>query len=55
MAENDNQEKHRNMMWVKTNDGNTWLCPKADLVDPKSISEEELKACLDESQNPQNN
>ena len=54
MAE-DKNEQPRNMMWVKTDDGNTWLCPKAQLVDPKNMSEDELKSCLDESQNPQNN
>ena len=43
------------MVWVKTSDGNTWLCPKNAIVDPKNLSEDELKKCLDESNNPQNN
>ena len=41
-------------VWVKDNDGNTWICPKASLRDPKNVSEEELKECVDESMNPQN-
>ncbi len=40
-------------VWVKTKDGNTWLCPKSSLKDPKSISEEELKECVEDWQNPQ--
>ncbi len=48
------KESHRNMVWVQTKDGNSWLCPKSSLKDPKNISEKELRECLDESENPQN-
>jgi hypothetical protein len=39
--------------WVKDKEGNTYLCPKEELVDPKGLNEEELKRyCIDESTTP---
>jgi hypothetical protein len=39
--------------WVKDKEGNTYLCPKEELVDPKELNEEELKRhCIDESTTP---
>jgi len=39
--------------WVKGKEGNTYLCPKEELVDPKNLNEEELKRyCIDESTTP---
>lgn len=39
--------------WVKDKEGNTYLCPREELVDPKSLNEEELKRyCIDESTVP---
>ena len=43
------------MVWVKANDGTTYICPKSELKNPKDFSDDELKACVDESENPQNN
>lgn len=43
------------LVWVKTNDGTTYICPKSELRDPKKVSKEELSQCMDESLNPQNN
>lgn len=42
------------LVWVKTNDGTTYICPKSELRDPKNVSKEELSQCVDESHNPQN-
>lgn len=43
------------MVWVKAEDGSTYICPKSDVRDPKNVSSRELRSCVDESQNPQNN
>ena len=43
------------MVWVKDDEGNTYICPKAEVRDAKSVSKHELRRCVDESQNPQNN
>ena len=43
------------MVWVKDKSGNTYICPKSALKNTKDVSEEELRQCLDESENPQNN
>lgn len=51
----DNAKHHRNFIWVKDSKGNTYLCQKENLKDPKDFTEEELRECLDESENPQNN
>ena len=53
---NSNEHKAaKPMVWFKDRSGNTYICPKYDMKDPRNISEEELSLCLDESQNPQNN
>ena len=40
--------------WVKSDTGNTYLCPAG--VDASSATDEELRAlCVEESNNPQNN
>jgi hypothetical protein len=40
-------------VWVKDKDGNTYLCPKEELVDPKNLSQSEIKNyCIDESTVP---
>ena len=40
-------------VWVKDKDGNTYLCPKEELVDPKNLSQSDLKNyCIDESTVP---
>jgi len=43
------------MVWVKTNDGDTWMCPKSSIRDRKNVSAAELADCVNESDNPQNN
>jgi len=43
------------MVWVRGNDGSTYICPKSAIKDPKNVSGSELGECLDESDNPQNN
>ena len=42
------------MVWVKDKEGNTYICPKESLQDPKNFSDEELKECIDESDKPWN-
>ena len=45
----------RNYKWVKDKDGNEYLCPIDALKDPSSVSAEELKHCVcdtDVSVNP---
>lgn len=43
------------MVWVKTSDGNTWMCPKSSITDRRNVSAAELADCVNESNNPQNN
>jgi hypothetical protein len=42
-------EKRKSYIWVRDSNGNTYLCPKGSLKDPKNFTEEELKECVDES------
>lgn len=43
------------MTWVKDKEGNTYICPKDELVDSRTLSQEELKSyCLDEADKPWN-
>lgn len=42
------------MVWVASS-GSTYICPKNEIKDPKNVTEAELRQCLDESENPQNN
>ena len=46
--------KNDPLVWVKDESGNTWICSKNALKDPKHVSQEELKECVEESYNPQN-
>jgi len=36
-------------VWVKDKAGNEFVCHVTDLKDPKDVSEEELKNCLDDA------
>jgi hypothetical protein len=36
-------------VWVKDKSGNEYVCKKEDLKDPKQLSEEELKQCMEEA------
>ena len=43
------------MEWVRDKDGNTYVCPKKELLDVKKLSKEELKKlCIDEQDKPWN-
>ena len=56
LKENSNEWKAaRPMIWIRTEDGNTWVCPKDAISDPNNVSDEELTMCVNESYNPQNN
>jgi hypothetical protein len=36
-------------VWVKDKAGNEYVCRIADLEDPKNISEEDMKNCVDDA------
>jgi hypothetical protein len=41
--------------WIKSESGNTYLCPVGALRDLESMTDEHLrKVCMEESANPQN-
>jgi len=40
-------------VWVKDRAGNEYICPVDVLRDPKNVSEEELKNCIDDASIPQ--
>ena len=43
------------MVWVKDKSGNTYICPISAVKNAKDVSDEELRYCVNESENPQNN
>ncbi|MFH2000380.1 MAG: pyridoxamine 5'-phosphate oxidase family protein [Planctomycetota bacterium] len=58
MSINKSENRHqasKPMVWVKDNSGNTYICPKGSVKDPKHVKSSELKQCMNESENPQNN
>ena len=49
-----NPKKERKMaeqgfVWVKDKAGNEFVCHVTDLKDPKNVSEEDLKNCVDDA------
>jgi hypothetical protein len=43
-------------VWVRdARTGNTYICPKSSIKDRRNVSSSELRECVDESDNPQNN
>jgi len=55
MSQDTNKtSSHQNFDWIRGESGTSYLCPKGSVS--KDASENELKsACVDESDNPQNN
>ncbi len=50
MSKKDNSWKAAKVMvWVKTSDGDTWMCPKSSVKDRKTVSAAELADCVNES------
>ena len=41
--------KRTNFVWVKDKAGNEFVCSAEYLKDPKNVSEEELKNCVDDA------
>ena len=41
--------KRTNFVWVKDKAGNEFVCSAEFLKDPKNVSEEELKNCVDDA------
>jgi hypothetical protein len=39
----------KNMVWVKDKAGNEYVCDLSALEDPKKLSEEEKKHCIDDA------
>ena len=52
---NNNWKAAKVMVWVRTSDGDTWMCPKSSIADRSKVSAAELADCVNESHNPQNN
>ncbi len=42
------------MIWIRDTKGETYVCPVGAVKDPKNPTEDELKLCVNESFNPQN-
>lgn len=42
-------EKRTQFVWVKDKAGNEYVCTADALKDPKNVSEEELKNCVDDA------
>jgi hypothetical protein len=40
-------------VWVKDKAGNEFVCELESLKDPKNVSDEELKDCIDDAKSPQ--
>ena len=54
MADEPTELKGRKQhVWVKDKAGNEFICPVDVLKDPKHVSEEELKNCVDDASVPQ--
>ena len=50
MSEEINEPKSRkNMVWVKDKAGNEFVCDASSLKDPKNVSQDELKDCVDDA------
>jgi hypothetical protein len=47
MARKDVHEQR--FVWVKDKAGNEYVCRVMDLKDPKKVSEEDLKNCIDDA------
>ena len=41
--------KRTNFVWVKDKAGNEYVCSAEYLKDPKNVSEEDLKNCVDDA------
>ena len=56
MADELNEFKRElGVKWIKSDSGNTYLCPLDSLKRLENPTEEQLKMiCVDESENPQN-
>ena len=49
------QKREFSVKWIKSESGNTYLCPVSALDRLENPTEEQLKMiCVDESNNPQN-
>ncbi|MHC4943788.1 MAG: hypothetical protein ACYTG7_12295 [Planctomycetota bacterium] len=56
MADTNNHKAAKPMVWIKDSEGDTWICPVGAIKDLKGASRQELEsACMNESENPQNN
>ena len=45
--------KRTQFVWVKDRAGNEYVCSAEYLKDPKNVSEEDLKNCVDDASVPQ--
>ena len=45
--------KRTQFVWVKDKAGNEFVCPADSLKNPKEVSEDDLKNCIDDASVPQ--
>jgi len=43
----EKERKKKGLIWVKDKSGKHFACRLEDLIDPKNLTEEEKKECLD--------
>jgi hypothetical protein len=53
MSEVEASKGRTQFVWVKDKAGNEFVCELGALKDPKNVSDEELKDCVDDATSPQ--
>lgn len=53
MADVTAPTKRQQFVWVKDKAGNEFVCPVDALKDPKKVTSEELKGCVDDAKTVQ--
>ena len=53
MSEISSPKGRTQFVWVKDKAGNEFVCPIEELKDPKNVSQDELKNCIDDARTPQ--
>jgi len=53
MSEINTPTGRTQFVWVKDKAGNEFVCELGALKDPKNVSQDELKNCIDDAKSPQ--
>ncbi|MGA7875859.1 MAG: hypothetical protein WCA08_09360 [Desulfoferrobacter sp.] len=53
MSEVNAPKGRTQFVWVKDKAGNEFVCELGALKDPKNVSQEDLKNCVDDAKSPQ--